>query len=169
MATIYGLYDRQGRLRYIGKSDNPSRRLKEHMREQRRRTPLYDWLRKHGQPELRILEANCADWQEAERRLIAQHRLLGSPLLNLADGGDQPKCPREVQVSNGKALNARLRANPLDARIRYLKVSMGRRLARGELNDEQIAKLRYCARKAPHIFGKYRNLPNADGTPYNGD
>lgn len=37
MASIYGLYGADGRLRYIGKAENPANRIKSHMRDARRR------------------------------------------------------------------------------------------------------------------------------------
>lgn len=48
------------------------------------------WLRSN-RCSLRILEwVEPSAWQEAERRLIARHRSNGQ-LLNVADGGNQPK------------------------------------------------------------------------------
>lgn len=106
--SIYGLYDKQGRLRYIGKANHPGRRLAGHMRASKKlKSPLYDWIRKHGQPEMRVLEADCADWRASERAFIASARLAGLPLLNLADGGDEPFCPPEVRAAHGRRLNAR--------------------------------------------------------------
>jgi len=100
--SVYGLYDANGRLRYIGKANSPEARLKTHMRDSRRRdTPLYRWIRKNGTPQLRILETDCVDWREAERRLITAARARGEKLLNLADGGDEPFCPPEVRRANG--------------------------------------------------------------------
>jgi hypothetical protein len=105
MASIYGLYDCDGALRYIGKANDPAKRLKGHMRDrQRRRSPLYDWLNKHGLPEMRVIEQDCADWCEAERRLITDARVRGEKLLNVADGGDEPHCPVEVRRRNGRHL-----------------------------------------------------------------
>jgi len=110
IAHIYGLYDANGRLRYVGKAKDPHSRLVGHMRASKtrktRKTPLYDWIRKHGQPELRVVEANCKNWQEAERRHIREAREAGLPLLNVADGGDEPFCPKNVRSAHGRRLNA---------------------------------------------------------------
>ena len=107
MDSIYGLFDATGELRYIGKSNNPKKRLGSHLRDAKRlKTPLYAWINKHGMPEMRVLEANCPDWQEAERRHIADARARGERLLNIADGGDEPFCPPEVRASNWKKLQA---------------------------------------------------------------
>ena len=104
-ASIYGLYDSAGCLRYIGKANDPRKRLDGHMRDaRRRRTPLYDWINKHGRPAMRVIEADCEDWKASERRLIAEARARGDKLLNIADGGDEPFCPPEVRSANGRRL-----------------------------------------------------------------
>lgn len=103
--SIYALACvKTGEIRYIGKANNPDQRLKAHMKDSLRRdTPLYRWIRKHGQPELIIVQRNCEDWRTAERREILRLRAKGFRLLNVADGGDQPYCPTSVRQSNGKA------------------------------------------------------------------
>lgn len=109
VASIYGLYDRDGNLRYIGKAVDPAKRLKGHMRDVlRKKTPLYNWINKNGFPEMRVIEENCADWREAEIRLIREARERGEKLLNVADGGDQPYCSKEVRAANGRRTLRRL-------------------------------------------------------------
>lgn len=101
---IYGLLDPvTGELRYIGKANNAAKRLKSHLRDmKRRKSPLYGWLGKLDQPpNIKILERTL-DWKEAERRLIAEYRGKGERLLNLADGGDEPFCPKEIRAANGQ-------------------------------------------------------------------
>lgn len=115
MPSIYGLYDQAGTLRYIGKANDPSKRLKSHVRDARRlaKTPVHAWINEHGCPEMRVIERDCLDWREAERRLIAQARSRGDFLLNLAAGGDEPFCSPEVRRQNGhKAFANRGRVKP---------------------------------------------------------
>lgn len=103
-AEIYGLFDPEsGELRYIGKANNSAKRLKSHLREVRRRkTPLYNWLAKLELPPIvEVLERTC-NWREAETRLIAEHRAKGTRLLNIADGGDEPHCPKSIRADNGR-------------------------------------------------------------------
>lgn len=108
LPSIYGLFDKNGRLRYIGKANVPANRLKGHMRDStKRNTPLYAWIRKHGIPEMRVIEADCQDWREAERRHISEAIARGEKLLILAPGGDEPYCPTEVRSENAKRLNRR--------------------------------------------------------------
>jgi hypothetical protein len=173
LPSIYGLFDRTGALRYIGKANDPAKRLNGHMRDvRRRRTPLYDWLAKHGRPEIRVLEADCGDWPEAERRLIAEARARGENLLNLADGGDQPKSDPDTNRRNAAALNARMAADPRAKRIRLLKAEVGRAGKRGYLSNKARAKMRMAAQRAPHLFGEWAHLPdrkeNPDGSPVAG-
>lgn len=107
--AIYGLFDAAGRLRYIGKANDPEARLKGHMRDARRRdTPLYRWIRKNGKPTMRVLWENDGewDWRDVERLLIAGFRDEGCKLLNVADGGDEPHCPTATRQENGRR-NAR--------------------------------------------------------------
>lgn len=108
-ASIYGLYDAHGNLRYIGKANCPRKRLKSHMADARRRTtPLYKWIKANGQPEMRVLSDDCEDWVAEERRLIAEARERGDDLLNLAPGGNQPYCPIEIRRDNCRKMNERM-------------------------------------------------------------
>lgn len=99
---IYGLYDAQGNLRYIGKANDPQQRLKGHIRSSARKNyPVSQWIAKHGAPEMRVIEETNAEcWQSVERRLIAGARRSGVNLLNVADGGESPHCPTDVRVKN---------------------------------------------------------------------
>ncbi|WP_133255484.1 GIY-YIG nuclease family protein [Phenylobacterium soli] len=105
---IYGLTDPvTGELRYIGKANDATQRFGSHLRDMdRRRTPLYDWMKKlrasGRSPALVIIEECAGDWREAERRLISEARARGARLLNVADGGDEPYCPPEVRSENGR-------------------------------------------------------------------
>lgn len=105
MASIYGLIDpRTGELRYIGKANDARKRFASHLRDSiRRNTPVYAWFGKLAelglQPDMVVL-SECENWQGEERRLIASARMRGYHLLNVADGGDEPHCPREVRIAN---------------------------------------------------------------------
>ena len=161
LPSIYGLFDKDGCLRYIGKANDPVKRLKGHMREtKRRRTPLYDWLAKHGLPDMRVLEADCADWREAERRLIAEARKRGDRLLNLADGGDEPHCPKEVRARNGAANAKAIHSDPFRKYIWNLKRSVALALKDGLGSNEKRAQLRLAAAKRPDLFACFASIPD---------
>lgn len=177
VASIYGLTcPETGALRYVGKARDPNARFKGHMRETRLTTPVYAWiakLRRQGlAPVLAILEEAPDDWREAERRLIAEARARGDRLLNVADGGDEPHCPKETIARNGRTNALALHADPVRKHIWLLKREIGQDLREGFISNKSRAKLREAARVAPGIFGCYANLPDReelpDGTPVQG-
>jgi hypothetical protein len=169
-AKIYGIADQEGRIMYIGKSNNPTERMKQHIRDcNRRKSPLYGWLNKAlkdgHQPQMIVLaSATSQDWQSLEALMIAQYRSEGH-MLNVADGGDQPKSNLATCSENGHALNARLASDPLLKRVREIKCAMGAFLKRckegkvdPEMEDRIKAKLKMAGHKNPSLFGEYRYL-----------
>ena len=95
MIEIYGLYDPETlELRYVGKAKDSQKRLKTHILDRGRNRPVCRWVNsvvESGKiPVLKVLEVVPDDqWEQAERRLIAEHRKTAK-LLNLADGGAMP-------------------------------------------------------------------------------
>jgi predicted GIY-YIG superfamily endonuclease len=169
-AKIYGVADQNGRIMYIGKSNDPVERMKQHLRDcTRRKTPLYGWINKalkDGQmPQMIVLaSATSSDWQSLERQMIAQYRDEGH-LLNLADGGNQPKSNAATNKRNGHALNERLKTDPLLRRVRDIKRSMSwffAECSKGKISPEAEnrikSKLRLAGHKNPSLFGEYRYL-----------
>lgn len=168
MASIYGLYDATGNLRYIGKANDPAKRLAGHMRDCRTRdTPVYRWIRKNGRPRMEVLEAECVDWREAERRSIAEARARGDKLLNVADGGDEPHCPMAVRRENGRRSNGpgsyweKVRTDEYTALIHRAKTLMPnivKTLEKYGADDgaERIkSKMRNMARAMPEHFSHW--------------
>lgn len=165
MADIYALIDENGDIRYIGKANNPSARLMGHMREtRRRRTPLYDWLRKHGCPALIVLESDCADWKASEREWIAAGREASAPLLNMADGGDEPHCPTSVRAENARKTARALMDDPRRKAIRDRKAMIMRTLRSFERegHTERAARVRArmhrAAAERPDIFAEWAHV-----------
>lgn len=95
---IYGLFDpRTNELRYIGKSNNPKRRLQEHLICARYKKGhnkyLYAWMGNllscNLEPSLQILEeVPIENWQQFEIAYINKYRDLGFRLTNITNGGD---------------------------------------------------------------------------------
>lgn len=89
---IYGLIDpMKPELRYIGKSNNPKKRLKAHLRATNH-SHLTCWVKAllaNGiEPELLIIEeVEQARWQDAERYWIAFFEAAGANLVNGSRGG----------------------------------------------------------------------------------
>lgn len=91
--TIYALIDpRNGNVRYVGRADDPQRRLQEHIRAGR------TFARRHAArwitglisrgllPIMKVLEVCSLDlWQERERYWIAHYKR--EKLTNMTDGG----------------------------------------------------------------------------------
>lgn len=92
--AIYALADpRTNKIRYVGKADDPAKRLLGHLRNCRQaKTHVQRWLAQLAalglRPTLSILQAvDKSRWAEAERAWIAKGRAEGWPLTNYADGG----------------------------------------------------------------------------------
>lgn len=158
MACIYALLDAEGNVLYIGKANNPAKRLSSHMRDSRRRkTPLYSWIRKHGLPKMVVLVHNCDNWKEAEIKAISDARASGSRLLNLAIGGDEPMCPHHVRVQNGRNTAILRTSTPQKARSYQLKRDLGRYIKQG-ISSELKAKIRAAAITHPDFFAQWANI-----------
>ena len=163
---IYALCDpRDGIVRYIGKANNPQNRLAQHLKELRRKSPLYSWIAKLRKlntiPQLKILcICNLNKWEEVERNEIAKARLINSKLLNLADGGNAPKCPRSVCAENGRRTSALRKSYPESAMTRLwkLKQMMGVSIKHGWVCEDTKIKLRLAAQKYPELFGAWATL-----------
>jgi hypothetical protein len=163
VTSIYGLYDKSGQLRYIGKANNPEKRLSSHMRDARRRdTPVYRWIRKNGTPVMHILSQDCTDWRAEERRLIAEARASGHKLLNVAEGGDEPHCDIETRRANGKRLNDRIANDPKFAELREIKRRLMHHFRDPKISDERReivrGRMRDLAEYNPRLFGAWKNL-----------
>lgn len=148
MVDIYTLSDpRDGRVRYVGKAVSAERRFAGHLRERRRSTPLYGWVRELAVlgmcPRMTVVErCSEAEWQQVERRHIA-----GTPgVLNVAPGGNQPFCPPDVRARNGKSVAAMR-----DRRKWALLQKMGSALSAGTVSESTKAKMR--ARM--DVFGQF--------------
>lgn len=153
-ASIYGLVSPDtGELRYIGKADKPARRLSSHIRDSRRRnTPLYSWIRKLAaqgkRPEMVVLAEGQEDWAATERDLIGRARRMGFRLLNVADGGDAPKCPQHIAKANAERLNA-----PELAGYLAMMQALGRVLRSWSVRPDRAGELADLSITVAHLRG----------------
>ena len=162
-SVIYALVDpRDGRVRYIGKAKDAQKRLKGHLRETRRHSPLYSWIaalkKQDLMPSCEILETCVGDWRDAEKKLIAEYREKFPDLLNLADGGDEPHCSVEVRRENGRKVAASVHSDPVRKRAWKLNQFMAVQHKKGYLTEEHLAKLRIAAKNAPQLFGMWASV-----------
>ena len=94
MTYIYALVDpRDQRVRYVGKSNDPERRLTRHYKVATKHLPVARWIAKLRRDGLRpivrtIMQVPGANWQTWERHWIAAFRWAGEELLNITDGSD---------------------------------------------------------------------------------
>lgn len=94
---IYGLIDpRTKEIRYVGKSDNPVKRLRRHLGKKNIQKSFHAarWLRSLVEiglkPEIAILEvvSGGENWEDRERHWIAYLRSEGCDLTNTSPGGE---------------------------------------------------------------------------------
>lgn len=157
---IYGLHDpRSGELCYIGKANDPKKRLKSHLRDmKRRKTPVYKWMSELAAcdmaPNLSVL-VECCDqsWPQHEVEQIALAKEAGANLLNVAKGGKEPHCSKEVRQANG-----RRNASERDKKLWRGKMILGQALKRGEVKEELKEKMRALAARHPDKFGDWLTI-----------
>lgn len=165
MVQIYGLLHPVTReLRYIGKANDATERLKTHIRDaRRRRSPVLDWIRgliaQGLQPEVMVIQTcEREEWPDLERGYIATARHIGYNLLNLANGGDEPYCPPEVRAENGRKNAAARVANPERKRCWRIQIAVDSLKRGGYLTNEARERFRAIGRQYPHLFGTWINL-----------
>ena len=153
---IYHLVDEAGTVRYVGQSNNPYRRLLDHLSAMWREPwAVYGWLRELARagrvPDVRIVTI-AAPWMAdaAERFEIRRQRIAGAPLLNEVHGEGARLSPkRRAQAMREKSdaareefrefLSGKSKLHPaqravLAGRVRRLKCSL-------PIAPELVAKL----------------------------
>ncbi len=151
MTFIYGLYDPDGKLRYIGKSNNPKLRLMEHISNAKRGANNYKavWIRKLLKqgivPTIRVLEqVPVRDWEKLEIEWIEKSRQNGENLVNLSNGGNGSHGRTLTDVHKmkiGKALTGMKRGpHSEDHKRKLSKLNKGK--SRGPMPLKTREKLR---------------------------
>ena len=116
VSYIYALCDPDtGYLRYVGKSDNPQKRLSSHMAESvrsnfcRRHHWIVGLVKSGLTPTLIILEeVQRHEWVSAEQFWIASMRLAGCDLVNGSDGGEGNKNCRLSAITRQRMSAAKI-------------------------------------------------------------
>jgi hypothetical protein len=103
---IYTIEDENGIVRYIGKSNNPTKRLYGHLKEAKG-THKYNWLHsiidRGFFPVVKIIdEVPFVGWEPYEIKWIAKYRELGYNLVNVSDGGVGPGGAIRTSVTKEK-------------------------------------------------------------------
>ncbi len=99
---IYSITDDKGRLRYIGKSNNPQNRIYSHIRE-KSNLHKFNWLKsiieRGNFPIIEIIdEVPEEEWQFWEKYWINQFKQWGFKLLNISNGGDGFSVGHKISV-----------------------------------------------------------------------
>lgn len=160
-AEIYALCcPDSGEVRYIGKANDSAKRYVSHMKESRRKYPVYYWrdslLAKGKSPQLRVLASCIGDWREVERHLIAQYKAGGARLLNIAEGGDEPYCSREQRSMNASKINADRNSDPKKKRLHQIRLQVISLLKHGVGSKEALDVFQFCAETRPDLFGSWK-------------
>ncbi len=142
---IYGLFDPiTNKLRYVGKTNNPSNRLRQHVyaanHYTKKNTHVLNWVRKllrNGEkPKLKVLEeVSINNWQEAEVRWIDACRNLGIDLVNTTEGGRAPVATEETRRKISESKKGRHHSEETKRKI-ALK-SMGRQANLGNRHTQE--------------------------------
>jgi hypothetical protein len=171
---IYGLYcPDTDELRYVGKAKDAGKRFKKHIDERTLTRPVNRWvaslIRAGKTPVMRVLEIVPADqWEEAERRLIAEYRKT-CKLLNVADGGAMPSQTKEQRKTAAKAsLAVQAKKGPAWQKFVKAKQDIARMHSRfskethSPVSMRLAAYLRFWMRidaaRDPELYGSWANL-----------
>lgn len=145
---------------YIGKSKNSKKRFAQHIYcAKRKRTPLYLWIKgllKEGtKPKLSVLY-KTKNWVKDEKKEIKSYREKYPNLLNIAEGGNEPFCPKEVRQENGRKNAYKVHhTDPLIKEIWSLKKELCLYLKNDWLKQETKGRLFKIAMEAPKTFGVF--------------
>ena len=157
MAHIYGLCDPiTQQLRYVGKTNDPKKRLQAHLRcREKEKSYLTNWIKSlkaaGRKPEIFVIEdIPEAEWQEAEQFWISYFRAIGANLVNMLPGGMGGAVRgREITEETRKKISAALSG---EKHFNYGKPSPKRGIP---VSPEQIAKMRAANLGRPaHNKGK---------------
>jgi hypothetical protein len=171
---IYGLHcPDTDELRYVGKAKNAQKRFRTHLYERVLSRPVNRWIKSlidQGKvPVMRVLEVvPDAEWEEAERRLIAEHRKTAK-LLNLADGGAMPSQTKEQRRKAAKAsYEAQMKKHPAWRAHVKAKQDLARLYSRFSKETDSPVSLRIAAElrfrmrlwaaERPELYGAWANL-----------
>jgi len=161
VAFIYALVDPRTReVRYVGKANEPSSRLRVHIRsgDLASFSPRERWIGGLAffdlEPELLLLEETDT-WQEAERRWIALFRAISCDLTNSTDGGEGVRSGRHSPETRAKIADAlRGRKYPPE---RVARSAAGRRgLPLSAATRAKMSAARRGVKRSPETVAKMR-------------
>ena len=141
--VIYGIFSGEECL-YVGKTQDLDRRWKDHQLEAHKYgtvTPLYSWMRRHPEAEIRVLESGEGDgWVERERYWIAAL----SPPKNQTEGGEYFELTEEAELRRRHSLQGN--SNASGSRTQEFKESQSHR-GRGRVATKETREKMSRSRK----------------------
>jgi len=151
--------------RYIGKANDPEKRLHTHLRDAKRRHgPIQKWiceLMDEGKrPGMQVLVDGLTqdNWKSVEKATIEAARdILGRDyILNLASGGNEPPNTKTAEQKRQTALKvvAARTSNPRAAKFYKAKHAIGQLLSRNQLTREAKDRILVTVLKHPELFPK---------------
>ena len=79
-------------------------------------------MKNNLKPEIEVLfETDIENWANDEIRTISEYKLKGYRLLNLAIGGNEPFCSKEVRQESGRKVAKLIHSDEKRKRLWYLK------------------------------------------------
>ena len=159
-----------GEIRYIGKSRNSATRLRQHLSAAKSMTtPVNRWVHSLMQrglaPVLKIaMTVPFEGWEAEERALISVCQRHNIPLLNLAEGGEQPSMSREQRAANGRKVLEMIHSDPRRRQIWLIKQQKGKALKFLKDNGDTEGYEKLCeflrgvAARNPADFGAWAKL-----------
>lgn len=157
-------------VRYVGKSNNPSKRLTGHIdaAKQGSQTHVSRWIRQlSARPELFVIgEIPLLGWQNYERNVIAAARALSMTLTNITDGGEGggPTGYRhtpEAKMRIAKASKERKRSPEALARLSASKI--GKKLRHNTSGFVGVTRMKYGwhSRLSGVYLGHFKEIEDA--------
>lgn len=153
---IYGLYDlkKPNTIRYIGKSNNPKRRLTAHKWERRSKlsTRKINWIKSlDGKIGMKILKiCPLSDFEEYEANII---QLYKSENLTNSDESGQGNKGRKSDITELSAKKISKKVYQFDINGNYIKEYPSIRQASRELNIYHSHIIRCCNGEIKHTTG----------------
>ena len=162
---IYALFDPRdpAHVRYIGKTENIERRLRQHIQAAVNRVvdrPSYEWVRELTSagvvPGIRLLKTVPLDgWAAAERSEILMHRSAGHLLTNATEGGNGAWFPDDAARDRHRSgVSAAMRRAEVQAKVKQPKtashkLALSVALSGRTLSSETKSKLSAMRRGKP--------------------
>jgi len=162
---IYSLSFPEGNIRYIGKSDEPKKRLRSHIYEAKRNkwnSYKNNWIRQllaeGNKPIVNIIEeVDDEKWAESEIYWIAQFKVWNFDLVNIAKGGQGIKFyTEEIRKKISESLNGIKRSE--ETKEKMSKAAKGNKNSLGKVLSDETKNKMSEAQKGKIAWNKEKSM-----------